>query len=210
MTDAIRRRGVCLVISAPSGAGKSTIANALRASESRLMHSVSLTTRLPRPGEKEGVHYHFRDREAYNRMIAQGELLEWAEVFGHGYGTPRLPVEKALADGYDMVFDIDWQGHRLMRAALPEDVLSIFILPPSIEELERRLRGRQSDSDETIENRMRAAQNELSHWAEFDHNIVNDDLDHAIRQTKAVLRAARLRTARQIGLQAFTKRFFPS
>jgi len=210
MTDAIRRRGVCLVISAPSGAGKSTIANALRASESRLMHSVSVTTRLPRPGEKEGVHYHFRDREAYNRMIAQGELLEWAEVFGHGYGTPRLPVEKALADGYDMVFDIDWQGHRLMRAALPEDVLSIFILPPSIEELERRLRGRQSDSDETIENRMRAAQNELSHWAEFDHNIVNDDLDHAIRQTKAVLRAARLRTARQIGLQAFTKRFFPS
>lgn len=210
MTDAIKRRGVCLVISAPSGAGKSTIANALRASESRLMHSVSVTTRLPRPGEKEGVHYHFRDREAFDKMIAQGDLLEWAEVFGHGYGTPRLPVEKALADGYDMVFDIDWQGHRLMRAALPEDVVSIFILPPSIEELERRLRGRQSDSDETIENRMRAAQNELSHWAEFDHNIVNDDLDHAIRQTKAVLRAARLRTPRQIGLQAFTKRFFPS
>lgn len=210
MTEAIKRRGVCLIISAPSGAGKSTIANALRASELRLMHSVSVTTRLPRPGEKEGVHYHFRDRGAYDNMIAQGDLLEWAEVFGHGYGTPRLPIEKALAEGYDMVFDIDWQGHRLMRAALPEDVVSIFILPPSIGELERRLRGRQSDSDETIENRMRAAQNELSHWAEFDHNIVNDDLDHAIRQTKAVLRAARLRTARQIGLQAFTKRFFPS
>ncbi|UYH51089.1 guanylate kinase [Candidatus Kirkpatrickella diaphorinae] len=210
MNDSIKRRGVCLIISAPSGAGKSTIANALRASESRLMHSVSVTTRLPRPGEKEGVHYHFRDRKAYDEMIAQGDLLEWAEVFGHGYGTPRRPVEEALADGYDMVFDIDWQGHRLMRAALPDDVVSIFILPPSIEELERRLRGRQSDSNETIENRMRAAQNELSHWAEFDHNIVNDDLDHAIRQTKAVLRAARLRTARQVGLNAFTKRFFPS
>ncbi|XAO71179.1 MAG: guanylate kinase [Acetobacteraceae bacterium] len=210
MKDVIKRRGVCLIISAPSGAGKSTIANALRASESRLMHSVSVTTRLPRPGEKEGVHYHFRDRKAYDEMIAQGDLLEWAEVFGHGYGTPRPPAEEALAEGYDMVFDIDWQGHRLMRAALPDDVVSIFILPPSIEELERRLRGRQSDSNETIENRMRAAQNELSHWAEFDHNIVNDDLDHAIRQTKAVLRAARLRTARQIGLHAFIKRFFPS
>lgn len=210
MTDAIRRRGVCLVISAPSGAGKSTIANALRASESRLMHSVSVTTRPPRPGEKEGVHYHFRDRTAYKMMIGKGDLLEWAEVFGHGYGTPRRPVEKALAEGYDMVFDIDWQGHRLMRKALPEDVVSIFILPPSIEELERRLRGRNSDAPDVIENRMRAARDELSHWAEFDHNIVNDDLDHAIRQTKAVLRAARLRTTRQLGLPAFTKTFFPS
>lgn len=142
-------------------------------------------------------------------MIENGELLEWATVFGHGYGTPRAPLEAALSQGYDMIFDIDWQGHRLMRAALPGDVVSVFVLPPSMTELERRLRGRASDANDVIDRRMSAALDEISHWKEFDHNIINDDLDQAIRQTKAVLRAARLRTERQTGLTAFTQTFLP-
>lgn len=194
------RRGVCLVISAPSGAGKSTIANALRASEPTLRHSVSVTTRSPRPGEVEGVHYHFRDIAEFRRMAADGELLEWAEVFGRGYGTPRAPVEEALDAGHDMVFDIDWQGHRLLRAALPEDVVSLFVLPPSLEELERRLNKRASDDPEEIAKRMKAALDEISHWSEFDHTIINSDLDTAISQARSVLTAARLSTRRQRNL----------
>ncbi|MFT8521218.1 guanylate kinase [Gluconobacter oxydans] len=194
------RRGVCLVISAPSGAGKSTIANALRASEPTLRHSVSVTTRSPRPGEVEGVHYHFRDIAEFRRMAADGELLEWAEVFGRGYGTPRAPVEEALDAGHDMVFDIDWQGHRLLRAALPDDVVSLFVLPPSLEELERRLNKRASDHPEEIARRMKAALDEISHWSEFDHTIINSDLDTAISQARSVLTAARLATRRQRNL----------
>lgn len=194
------RRGVCLVISAPSGAGKSTIANALRASEPTLRHSVSVTTRGPRPGEVEGVHYHFRDIAEFRRMAADGELLEWAEVFGRGYGTPRAPVEEALDAGHDMVFDIDWQGHRLLRAALPDDVVSLFVLPPSLEELERRLNKRASDHPEEIAKRMKAALDEISHWSEFDHTIINSDLDTAISQARSVLTAARLATRRQRNL----------
>ncbi|MBF0877105.1 guanylate kinase [Gluconobacter cerevisiae] len=194
------RRGVCLVISAPSGAGKSTIANALRASEPTLRHSVSVTTRGPRPGEVEGVHYHFRDIAEFRRMAADGELLEWAEVFGRGYGTPRAPVEEALDAGHDMVFDIDWQGHRLLRAALPDDVVSLFVLPPSLEELERRLNKRASDHPEEIAKRMQAALNEISHWSEFDHTIINSELDTAISQARSILTAARLSTRRQRNL----------
>jgi guanylate kinase len=135
-----RRRGVCLVLSAPSGAGKSTIAQRLVASEHELSPSVSVTTRAPRPGEREGVHYLFRERAAFDALAREGALLEWATVFGHSYGTPRAPVEAALAAGRDLVFDIDWQGHRKLRAALPGDVVSVFILPPSLAELEERLR----------------------------------------------------------------------
>ncbi|MBV1833582.1 MULTISPECIES: guanylate kinase [Novacetimonas] len=196
----VPRRGVCLVISAPSGAGKSTIANALRASEPQLLHSVSVTTRQPRPGETDGVHYHFRTMERFTQMANAGELLEWATVFGRGYGTPRAPVEQALAQGRDMVFDIDWQGHRQIRAALPDDVVGLFVLPPSIEELERRLHGRGSDEKAEIERRMQAARDEISHWNEFDHVIVNADLDCAIAQARAILTAARLQRHRQFGL----------
>ncbi|MBV1829478.1 guanylate kinase [Komagataeibacter sp. AV436] len=196
----VRRRGVCLVISAPSGAGKSTIANALRASEPQLLHSVSVTTRQPRPGESDGVHYHFRSMDEFNRMAGAGEMLEWATVFGRGYGTPRAPVEQALAEGRDMVFDIDWQGHRQIRAALPDDVISLFVLPPSIEELERRLTGRASDEADEIARRMQAARDEISHWNEFDHVIINSDLDQAIAEARAVLVAARLERHRQVGL----------
>ncbi|NHN85701.1 guanylate kinase [Acetobacter musti] len=206
-TPSVSRRGVCYVISAPSGAGKSTIANALRAAEPRLKHSVSITTRQPRPGETDGVHYHFRTMDQFQRMAERGELLEWATVFGRGYGTPRAPVEEALAAGQDMVFDIDWQGHRQIRAALPDDVVSLFVLPPSLPELERRLKGRDSDAADEIARRMDAALAEISHWQEFDHVIVNADLDRAIFEARAILTAARLRTSRQTGLAGFVAGF---
>ncbi|WP_086612015.1 guanylate kinase [Acetobacter indonesiensis] len=203
----VKRRGVCFVISAPSGAGKSTIANALRASEPRLRHSVSVTTRQPRPGEKEGVHYHFRTMEQFEEMAATGQLLEWAIVFGRGYGTPRAPVEEALAAGHDMVFDIDWQGHQQVRKALPDDVVSLFVLPPSLEELERRLHSRASDHADEIAKRMAAARDEISHWQEFDHVVVNTELDRAIFEARAILTAGRLKTRRQIGLADFVGTF---
>ena len=204
---AIKRRGVCFVISAPSGAGKSTIANALRASDPRLRHSVSVTTRQPRPGEKEGVHYHFRTMAQFEEMAAQGDLLEWATVFGRGYGTPRAPVEEALNAGHDMVFDIDWQGHQQIRAALPDDVVSLFVLPPSLAELERRLNSRASDHPDEIARRMAAARDEISHWREFDHVVVNTELDRAIFEARAVLTVGRLLTRRQTGLAEFVQTF---
>lgn len=203
----IARRGVCLVISAPSGAGKSTIANALRAAEPGLRHSVSVTTRAPRPGESDGVHYHFRSLEQFGAMAAAGELVEWAEVFGRGYGTPRTPVEQAMAAGLDMVFDIDWQGHRQLRAALPADVVGLFVLPPSIAALEQRLRQRAADDDAEINRRMAAARDEISHWGEFDHVIVNEQLDRAIAEARAILVAARSRRERQHGLSGLVDRF---
>ena len=202
-----QRRGVCLVISAPSGAGKSTIANALRAAEPELMHSVSATTRAPRPGETEGVHYYFRTPGEFALMAEDGALLEWATVFGRGYGTPRAPVEACLASGRDMVFDIDWQGHRQLRAALPGDVVSVFVLPPSLGVLERRLRARASDDPAEIARRMDAARDEIAHWREFDHVIVNDRLEQAINDTRAVLNAARLALPRQTGLAALVQGF---
>jgi guanylate kinase len=203
----VARRGVCLVISAPSGAGKSTIANALRAAEPQLLHSISVTTRQPRPGETDGVHYHFRTMDQFQQMAEAGTLLEWATVFGRGYGTPRGPVETALAEGRDMVFDIDWQGHRQIRAALPDDVTSLFVLPPSLAELERRLCNRASDHPEEIARRMQAARDEIAHWREFDHVIINADLDRAIAEARSVLTAARLQTRRQAGLAAFVAGF---
>ena len=202
-----QRRGVCLVISAPSGAGKSTIANALRAAEPELMHSVSATTRAPRPGETEGVHYTFRTPEQFAAMAEGGALLEWATVFGRGYGTPRAPVEACLAAGRDMVFDIDWQGHRQLRAALPGDVVGVFVLPPSLDALERRLRARAADDPAEIARRMEAARDEIAHWREFDHVIVNDRLEQAIGEARAVLNAARIVPARQTGLAALVRSF---
>lgn len=196
------RRGVCLVISAPSGAGKSTIAQALRKADPTIFTSVSVTTRSPRPGEEEGVHYYFRDLETFRRMAADGELLEWAEVFGRGYGTPRAPLEDALAAGRDVILDIDWQGCRLMRKAMPDDVVGLFVLPPSLEELEARLRGRNSDSDEEIASRMKAAMSEISHWPEFDYVLINDDLDRAVEEAQSVLAASRLARARRRDVEA--------
>lgn len=197
------RRGVCLVIAAPSGAGKSTITRALLASEPEASLSISATTRPPRPGEQDGIHYHFRDQAGFDAMVAAGAMLEWATVFGRSYGTPRAPVERALAAGRDVVFDIDWQGFRQLRAALPGDVVGAFILPPSYAALEARLHGRGGDPPEEIARRMAAARSEIAHWAEFDHVLVNRDLDTAVADVRGILRAARCAIARQPGLAAF-------
>jgi guanylate kinase len=202
----IPRRGICLVLSAPSGAGKTAIADALLASEPDLHRSVSVTTRAPRPNEVDGTHYHFRDQAEFDRMAAAGELLESARVLGrHCYGTPRAPVEQALGNGQDMVFDIDWQGHSQLRATLPDDVVGVFILPPSIAILEARLHARSGDPPAEIARRMELARDEISHWAEFDHVVVNTDLVHAIAEVRAILHAARLATGRQTGLSDFVR-----
>jgi guanylate kinase len=203
----IARRGVCLVLSAPSGAGKTAIADALLASEPELYRSVSVTTRAARAGEIDGAHYHFRDQNEFDRMVTSGELLEWARVLGrHCYGTPRAPVEQALAEGRDMVFDIDWQGHRQLRDALPDDVVGVFILPPSLAALEGRLRRRAGDDAVEIQRRMTLAREEISHWAEFAHVVVNDEFDHAVVAVRAVLHATRSVTVRQTGLGSFVAR----
>jgi guanylate kinase len=196
------RRGVCLVLSAPSGAGKSTIAKALRAREPGLVNSVSVTTRAPRPGEQEGVDYFFRTQAQFDQMVAEGGFAEWASVFGRSYGTPKALVEQALASGRDMIFDIDWQGYQQLKAAMPGDVVGLFVLPPSLEELRNRLEGRGTDSGEVIEARMGKAMAEISHWGEFDHVLVNDDLLVAIEQAHAVLLAARTAVSRQKGFAA--------
>lgn len=199
----LQRRGVCLVVSAPSGAGKGAITGALLASEPALSFSVSATTRAPRPGEQEGVHYLFRSPDAFAAMVEAGEMLEWAEVFGRRYGTPRGPVEQALAAGRDVAFDVDWQGHRQLRAALPADVVGVFVLPPSLDALDSRLRGRAGDDPAEIAHRMRAARSEIAHWLEFDHAVVNEHLADAVDAVRSVLHAARSATRRQPGLGAF-------
>ncbi|HYZ63421.1 MAG TPA: guanylate kinase [Acetobacteraceae bacterium] len=202
MSNRLKRRGVCLVVAAPSGAGKSSITHALLETDSDLELSISATTRAPRPGERDGVHYHFRSPEAFAVMVAQGAMLEWATVFGNSYGTPRAPVEAALRAGRDVIFDIDWQGYRQLRAALPDDVVGVFILPPSLADLEKRLRARGDDEDE-IARRMQAARGEISHWEEFDHVVVNHSLDEAVASVRGVLLATRCARERQPGLAAF-------
>jgi guanylate kinase len=203
MTE-IARRGLCLVLCAPSGGGKGAITEALLAREPGLRRSVSVTTRAPRPGEVDGVHYHFITQDGFSVMERNGELLEWARVLRgtHGYGSPRAPVEAALAAGEDMLFDIDWQGHRLLRDRLPGDVLGVFILPPGLDVLEQRLRTR-GDGAEDIDRRMREAREEISHWREFDHVVVNEHLDRAVEEVGCILRAARLVTGRRVGLEGF-------
>jgi guanylate kinase len=202
----IPRRGVCLVLSAPSGAGKTAIADALIATESDLRRSVSVTTRPPRGGEVDGAHYHFHTSESFHALVESGELLEWAQVLGRfSYGTPKAPVEAALAAGLDMVFDIDWQGHRQLRAALPADVVGVFILPPDIAALESRLSARGGEDRAEIARRMRLAHDEISHWTEFDHIVVNDDLAAAVESVRAILHAARSATARQTGVGEFVR-----
>jgi guanylate kinase len=206
MTE-IARRGVCLVLCAPSGGGKGAITEALLAREPALRRSVSVTTRAARPGEVEGVHYRFVTADAFVALERDGELLEWARVLrgSHGYGTPRAPVEAALAAGHDMLFDIDWQGFRQLRDRLPGDVVGVFILPPGLDVLEQRLRARGDDPPE-VDRRMQQAREEISHWQEFDFVVVNNQLDNVVEEVACILHAARLVTARRAGLEAFVAR----
>lgn len=206
-TSTPRKRGICFVLSAPSGAGKSTIANALRATQPNLFPSISVTTRDPRPGEEHGVHYHFISQEEFEKQAENDELLEWATVFGRGYGTPRAPVEKLLSEGKDLIFDIDWQGHQQIRKALPHDVVGIFILPPSLNELKNRLQLRGSDHIDEINNRMNKAMDEISHWNEFDYVIINHQLNKAIEKIESILASERLKTDRQLFLDPFIQNF---
>ena len=200
------RKGLLLILSSPSGAGKSTLTRMLMAWDASMRFSVSATTRAPRPGEQDGREYFFRSREAFESMVAEGQMLEHAEVFGNLYGTPRGPVEANMRDGCDTVFDIDWQGGQQIRtSALGRDVVSIFVLPPSIAELDRRLHARGQDSDEVIAGRMAKSRDEISHWAEYDYVLVNEDLEATFDSLKTILTAERLRRDRQPGLSDFVR-----
>jgi guanylate kinase len=203
--DVVARRGLMLVLSSPSGAGKTTLSRELLANDSGVALSISVTTRPQRPGEVEGHDYHFIDKKRFDALVANRELLEWAEVFGHCYGTPRVPVETALAAGRDVLFDIDWQGTQQLREKVPGDLVSVFVLPPSIPELERRLRSRAQDRDDVIHARMAKAADEMSHWAEYDYVVINHDLERAFAAVRAILAAERLKRERQTGLSSFVR-----
>ena len=204
MTDmALARRGVLVVLSSPSGAGKSTLSRLLLEHDGSLELSISVTTRTRRPSEVDGVHYHFLGGRDFDRMVERGELLEWAEVHGNKDGTPRDPVEQALAEGRDVLFDIDWQGAEQLRAALPEDLVSIFVLPPSGRELRARLIRRAEDDEATISRRLANARDELTHYGDYDYVVVNDDLQKALAAVAAILEAERFRRRRYVELDNF-------
>ncbi len=196
-----QRRGLLIILSSPSGAGKSTLARRLRAWDPSLSFSVSATTRAPREGEQDGREYYFRSRGEFQQMVNDGEMLEHAEVFGNFYGSPKAPVEAAISEGRDVLFDIDWQGgQQITGSALSDAVVSVFILPPSIGELERRLNGRGQDSADVIASRMTKSRDEISHWAEYDYVLVNDDLNICETRLKTILTAERLKRMRRPGL----------
>lgn len=201
----ISRRGMMLVLSSPSGAGKSSISRKLLEDESGIEMSVSATTRPMRPGEVAGKDYYFYEKAQFDAMVASGEFLEHATVFDNSYGTPKKPVWDALERGQDVLFDVDWQGTRKLKENAREHLVSVFILPPSIEELGRRLRGRGTDSEEVVAGRMARAISEMSHYAEYDYIVVNDDLDRSVEGVKAILRAERLSKSRQTGLSDFVR-----
>ncbi|HVJ55764.1 MAG TPA: guanylate kinase [Aliidongia sp.] len=201
----ITRRGFILVLSSPSGAGKTTLTRLLLDTDPALSLSVSVTTRPRRPNEVEGTHYHFIDKDKFERMVAAGELLEHATVFGNSYGTPRGPVDAVLATGRDVVSDLDWQGTQQLKATVRDDLVSVFILPPSVAELERRLTARNQDSAEIVRQRMDQALAEMSHWPEYDYVIVNNDLEESVATLQSIVRAERARRVRQIGLVEFVR-----
>ncbi len=204
--DNIQRRGLMLVLSSPSGAGKTTLSRRLLESDKNITLSVSATTRARRPTEREGVDYYFVAMDRFESMIAGGEFLEHAHVFGNRYGTPRAVVMDELARGRDILFDIDWQGTQQLKEKMRDDLVSIFILPPSHAELERRLRTRAEDSDEIVAGRMAKAADEISHWPEYDYVIVNNDVAKALGDIQAILNAERLRRTRQTGISEFVSK----
>lgn len=206
MTNPLHRRGLMFVLSSPSGAGKTTMSRRLLVDDPEIVISVSATTRPPRPGEIEGRDYRFVDDAGFDALIEGNELLEWARVFGHRYGTPRGPVEATLHAGKDVLFDIDWQGtQQLQQTDAASDLVRVFILPPTMAELERRLRGRGTDSDAVIAERMRRAATEISHWGEYNYILINDDPDRCLGEIRAILKAERLRRKRQLGLANFVR-----
>lgn len=203
MSEMMHRRGVCLVLSSAPGVGKTSVSRALLEMEPELALSISATTRPRRPGELDGVHYFFKTEAEFDAMVAGGELLEYARFLNRSYGTPRGAVEAALAAGRDVLFDIEWQGHLQLREKLPGDVVGIHLLPPSLAELERRLRGRAQESEAEIARRLEIARAEISHWSDFDHVVVNRDFDRTVAEVRAILHAARSARARQPGLPGF-------
>ena len=200
-----RRRGLLIVLSSPSGAGKSTISRMLLESDPHITLSISATTRPKRPGEVEGVDYHFVGEAEFQRMVREGEFAEWAPVFDHHYGSPQAPIKAALREGRDVIFDIDWQGTQQLHAAMGEDLVRVFILPPSMKELDRRLHERGTDSDKVIAGRMQRAAAEISHWAEYDYVLINEDMDECLREVRSILDAERLKRWRQAGLVSFVR-----
>jgi len=201
----VERRGLMFVLSSPSGAGKTTLSRMLIERMPGLKMSVSATTRPKRPGEVDGRDYFFVDTTRFERMAKQGELLEWATVFDNRYGTPRVPVETALSAGQDVLFDIDWQGTQQLREKARADVVSVFILPPSAADLEKRLHTRAQDSEEVIRGRMSRATHEMSHWAEYDYIVINHDVDEAFAEVRSILMAERLKRERRTGLTNFVR-----
>ena len=203
--NARRRRGLLIVLSSPSGAGKSTISRMLLAADPEVTMSVSATTRAKRPGERDDVDYHFVDDGQFEQMAAEGEFVEWAPVFGHRYGTPKAPVKAALKAGRDILFDIDWQGARQLEPDFGEHLVTIFLLPPTMAELEHRLHARSTDSDEVIADRMRRAADEIDHWAEYEYVLVNRDIEACLDQVRAIVTAERSKRVRQTGLVEFVR-----
>lgn len=201
----IPRRGILFVMSSPSGAGKTTLSRRLLAEDRNISLSISVTTRKPRPAEVDGRDYHFITQDAFDRMVAEGELLEWAKVFGNCYGTPRKPVEAALIAGRDVLFDIDWQGTQQLAETMRDDLVRLFILPPSADALHDRLIARAQDSPTVVAKRMAEAASEISHWAEYDYVIINDVVEESHKQVMAILTAERLRRRRQLGLTEFVR-----
>ncbi len=203
--DTLHRRGLMFILSSPSGAGKTTLSRMLLARDAEIKLSVSATTRPPRPNEVDGVHYHFVTEAEFDRMVEEDDFYEWAHVFGHRYGTPKGKIRAALKEGQDFLFDIDWQGTQQLYQKDQQDVVRVFILPPSIEELHRRLQGRATDSTDVINARMERARAEISHWDGYDYVIINDDVNVCFDKVRAILEAERMKRARQTGLIPFVR-----
>ncbi|AWW75667.1 guanylate kinase [Erythrobacter sp. KY5] len=203
--DKLARRGLLFILSSPSGAGKTTLSRMLLAKDPEIRLSISATTRPPRPGEEDGVHYHFVSDAEFDRMVEEDDFYEWAHVFGHRYGTPKGHIREGLKQGQDYLFDIDWQGTQQLKQKDDQDVVTVFVLPPSLDELRRRLESRAQDSDQVIDVRMERARAEISHWAEYDYVVINDSVEECFARVCEVLDAERMRRTRQTGLIPFVR-----